>query len=161
PRRLLRRPPPPGLAGRLMALEVAVVETIDDALVGAVNGLLPQLSSRATALSRDELAAVASADATTMFVARDGDAVVGMLTLAVFAIPTGVRAWIEDVVVDEGARGRGVGEALVAAAIARARSVGARTLDLTSNRSREAAHRLYQRSGFEVRETSVYRLGLE
>lgn len=144
-----------------MAIDVSVVELADDALLDAVNALLPQLSSRAAALTRNGLTQVASADATTLFVARDDGVVVGMLTLAVFAIPTGVRAWIEDVVVDESARGRGVGEALVAAAVARARSVGARTLDLTSNRSREAAHRLYQRSGFEVRETSVYRITLE
>ena len=104
---------------------------------------------------------MATAEATTLFVARDGAEVVGMLTLALFAIPTGVRAWIEDVVVDEGARGRGAGEALVAAAIESARARGARTVDLTSRRSREAAHHLYERMGFEVRDTSVYRLPLE
>jgi ribosomal protein S18 acetylase RimI-like enzyme len=143
-----------------MALEVAVAEAVDGALVDAVNRLLPQLSSRPTPLTLAELEAVARAGATTLFVARDGGAVVGMLTLALFSIPTGVRAWIEDVVVDEAARGRGVGEALVAAAIESARARGARTVDLTSRRSREAAHRLYEKMGFATRDTSVYRLEL-
>ena len=85
----------------------------------------------------------------------------GSLTLAVFRIPTGFRAWIEDVVVDDGARGVGVGEALVAAAIDRSRSLGAKTVDLTSRPSREAANRLYVRMGFESRSTNVYRRSLE
>ncbi len=143
-----------------MAIEVAVALSVDDALVDAVNALLPQLSSRPTPLTRAELDAVARSEATTLFVARDDGAVVGMLTLAAFTIPTGVRAWIEDVVVDERARGRGVGEALVAAAIESAGARGARTVDLTSRRNREAAHRLYEKMGFETRDTSVYRLEL-
>ena len=85
----------------------------------------------------------------------------GSLTLVVFPIPTGSRAWIEDVVVDEAARGSGVGAALNQAALDHARAVGAKTVDLTSRPSREAANRLYQRLGFEPRETNVYRLTLE
>jgi ribosomal protein S18 acetylase RimI-like enzyme len=72
-----------------------------------------------------------------------------------------VRAWIEDVVVDESARGRGVGEALNREALDRARGLGAKTVDLTSRPSREAANRLYQRLGFEPRETNIYRYSLE
>ena len=87
-------------------------------------------------------------------------AILGSLTLAIFRIPTGLRAWIEDVVVDGSARGRGVGEALNRAAMDRAREVGATTVDLTSRPSREAANRLYRRLGFEQRATNVYRLGL-
>jgi ribosomal protein S18 acetylase RimI-like enzyme len=87
---------------------------------------------------------------------RDG-AIVGMLTLVTFRLPTGVRAWIEDVVVDTGARGGGVGEALTQAAIELAADRGAQTVDLTSRPSREAANRLYRRMGFEQRETNVYR----
>jgi ribosomal protein S18 acetylase RimI-like enzyme len=79
----------------------------------------------------------------------------------VFRIPTGVRAWIEDVVVDGSARGVGAGEALVAAAIERATSIGAKTVDLTSRPSREAANRLYVRMGFESRTTNVYRRRLD
>jgi ribosomal protein S18 acetylase RimI-like enzyme len=87
----------------------------------------------------------------------DDDTVVGMLTLAVFRVPTGLRAWIEDVVVDEAVRGRGVGAELTNAAIHLANQRGARTVDLTSRPSREAANRLYQRLGFVQRETNVYR----
>ena len=83
--------------------------------------------------------------------------ILGMLTLATFTIPTGLRAWVEDVVVDDQARGRGAGQALVEAAVAHATSIGARTVDLTSRPSREAANRLYRRAGFELRETNVYR----
>jgi ribosomal protein S18 acetylase RimI-like enzyme len=72
-------------------------------------------------------------------------------------LPTGVRAWIEDVVVDDGSRGAGVASALVAAALERAQEQGARTVDLTSRPDREAANRLYVRLGFERRETNVYR----
>ena len=83
--------------------------------------------------------------------------ILGMLTLATFTIPTGLRAWVEDVVGDDQARGRGAGQALVEAAVAHATSIGARTVDLTSRPSREAANRLYRRAGFELRETNVYR----
>ena len=80
-----------------------------------------------------------------------------MLSLATFKIPTGLRAWIEDVVVDEAARGQGAGQALVEAAVAHAKELGCRTVDLTSRPSREAANRLYKRCGFKLRETNVYR----
>ena len=93
-----------------------------------------------------------------VLVARDAEGtIVGSLTLALFRVPTGMRAWIEDVVVDESARGAGAGAALVAAALERAEAAGARTVDLTSRPSREAANRLYQRLGFEPRTTNVYR----
>ena len=98
---------------------------------------------------------------TTLFVARDGERIVGMLTLATFLIPTAMRAHIEDVVVDETARGSGAGAALVQAALDRAFELGARTVDLTSRPDREAANRLYQRMGFETRETNVYRRTLD
>jgi ribosomal protein S18 acetylase RimI-like enzyme len=95
-----------------------------------------------------------------VFVARVDSNIVGSLTLVTFRIPTGIRAWIEDVVVDESARGHGVGEALNQAAIQEARQKGAVTVDLTSRPSREAANRLYQRIGFVQRDTNVYRLSL-
>jgi ribosomal protein S18 acetylase RimI-like enzyme len=97
-----------------------------------------------------------------LLVARDrAGALVGSLTLALFRVPTGLRAWIEDVVVDESARGAGAGEALVAAALERAGAVGARSVDLTSRPSREAANRLYVRMGFELRTTNVYRFNAD
>lgn len=104
-----------------------------------------------------------ASQASVVLVARDGanGPIVGSLTLALFRIPTGVRAWIEDVVVDSSMRGRGVGQALTAHALERARAAGARTVDLTSRPSREAANRLYQRMGFTERSTNVYRYSFE
>ena len=127
-------------------------------LAKAVARLVSQLSSSATPPSAQQLAAIVASPASRLLLARapDGE-VVGMLTLVVFPIPTGVRAWIEDVVVDERARGRGVGEALSREALALAQREGARTVELTSRPSREAANRLYQRLGFALRETNVYR----
>lgn len=90
----------------------------------------------------------------------DGE-IVGTLTLACFHIPTGTRAWIEDVVVDDAARGEGIGAALVEEAVRLARTAGARTIDLTSRPEREAANRLYERTGFARRETNVYRRVLD
>jgi ribosomal protein S18 acetylase RimI-like enzyme len=135
-------------------------------LVEALARLVPQLSRSSPPPTAEQLAAVVASPATVLFVARlggegeeqgAGGQVVGSLTLVLFRIPTGMRAWIEDVVVDEAARGAGVGEALTLAALERAADAGARTVDLTSRPSREAANRLYSRLGFELRETNVYR----
>jgi ribosomal protein S18 acetylase RimI-like enzyme len=134
---------------------------VTDELVEAFTRLIPQLSSSAST-SRDELTAIVDSEASILILARDvAGRIVGSLTLAVFRIPTGVRAWIEDVVVDDSARGMGAGEALVAAAVARAKAAGAKTVDLTSRPDRESANRLYVRTGFEVRTTNVYRHRLE
>lgn len=141
-------------------MRIEVAESVSDALVGALASLTPQLSS-ASPPSPAELSEIVDSPATSLLVARDGDAIVGTLTLAVFRIPTGVRAWIEDVVVDESARGQGVGEALTLEAVALARAAGARSVELTSRPTREAANRLYRRLGFEARETNVLRLPLE
>jgi ribosomal protein S18 acetylase RimI-like enzyme len=134
-------------------------DEVTDELVAAVGRLVGQLSSSAPAPTREELEAILTSPATTLLVARDG-AAVGMLTLAVFPIPTGVRAWIEDVVVDTSARGRGVGEALSRRALELAAEAGAKTVELTSRPSREAANRLYRRLGFRARDTNVYRYQL-
>jgi ribosomal protein S18 acetylase RimI-like enzyme len=140
-----------------VSARVAEATAVDDDLVAAFERLAPQLSSSSPPPGRAELEEIVASPATVLLVAREGGEIVGSLTLALFRIPTGLRAWIEDVVVDESARGRGVGEALNQAAIDHARSVGARTVDLTSRPSREAANRLYQRMGFVERETNVYR----
>ena len=128
-------------------------------LVDAFARLTPQLSRSSPAPGAAELAEIVASPATVLLVARDGEAgaVVGALTLVLFRIPTGLRAWVEDVVVDESVRGRGVGSALTLEAIRRAEAAGARTVDLTSRPTREAANRLYRRLGFEPRETNVYR----
>ncbi len=145
--------------------EVVITEAteVDDELVEAFAALIPQLSSSNPPPDAAALAAIIDSDASHLLLARDPDAddrIVGSLTLVVFPIPTGRRAWIEDVVVDGAARGRGVGETLNRYALELALSLGATTVDLTSRPSREAANRLYQRIGFEQRETNIYRFEL-
>ena len=140
-----------------MAVEVREVTAVDDELVDAFAKLIPQLSGSAPPPGRAELAEIVASPATVLFAATDDGAHVGSLTLVLFRIPTGIRAIIEDVVVDSAARGKGVGEALTRAVLDRAAAVGCRTVDLTSRPSREAANRLYQRIGFELRETNTYR----
>ena len=133
-------------------------------LVAAFERLIPQLSSSNPAPTETELAAICESEASVLLLAVDRDAddrILGSLTLAWFRIPTGVRSWIEDVVVDEAARGHGVGDLLNRAALDRARELGAKTVDLTSRPSREAANRLYQRIGFVARDTNVYRYNLD
>jgi len=149
---------------------VEEVAEVTPEVVAALARLVPQLSSSSPPPTPAELAEIVASPATALFVARlggegeaegQGGAIVGALTLVLFRIPTGVRAWIEDVVVDATARGQGVGEALNLAALDRAADAGARTVDLTSRPSREAANRLYARLGFEPRDTNVYRMTLE
>jgi len=131
------------------------VEAVDDELVAAFARLVPQVSSR-PAPGRAELAALVGDPRTVQLVARDGGTIAGALTLVVYRTPTGLTSVIEDVVVDEDARGRGIGEALVEAAMAHAVAAGADRISLTSRPEREAANRLYRRLGFEQRETNVY-----
>lgn len=127
-------------------------------LIEAMERLIPQLSSSNPPPSRAELEAIVGSEASRLLVAVEEDGtILGTLTLVIFRIPTGVRAWIEDVVVDGAGRGRGIGEALNRHAIELARRHGAVSVDLTSRPSREAANRLYQRIGFEARSTNVYR----
>ncbi len=133
---------------------------VTDELVDAFRHLVPQLSSSNAPPTREELSEIVASPASTLFVARVDGRVVGSLTLVMFRIPTGLRAWIEDVVVDETARGHGAGQALNNAALDEARSCGAVTVDLTSRPSREAANRLYRKLGFVQRETNVYRYTL-
>lgn len=140
-----------------MTITVEVADAATPELVDAFARLVPQLSTSSPPPGKEELAELVGAPGTSVLVARDGESIVGTLTLVVFRIPTGLRAWIEDVVVDAEARGRGVGEALTRKAVELANEAGARTVDLTSRPSREAANRLYQRLGFEPRETNVYR----
>jgi ribosomal protein S18 acetylase RimI-like enzyme len=150
----------PRICRRNSVIEISEVHTVDDEIVGAFGTLIPQLSRSNPAPDMATLQAIADSEASTLLIARDdelGDLIVGSMTLAMFRIPTGLRAWIEDVVVDERARGKGVGSLLNERALQIAKSAGAKTVDLTSRPSREAANRLYQRLGFVVRETNVYR----
>ncbi|QWW19346.1 GNAT family N-acetyltransferase [Schaalia sp. 19OD2882] len=148
-----------------MAVELLTESTPE--FLEAMERLLPQLSRSAKPLDAEASARFVAQPGVHVFIYRpdsghEGAApILGMLSLATFEIPTGVRAWVEDVVVDSEARGQGAGRKLVEAALAHAKTVGARTVDLTSRPSREAANRLYRRCGFEQRETNVYRVALE
>ena len=134
------------------AVTVEEALAADDELLAALERLVPQLSSSAPRRPATSCERIVDSPATTLFVARDAaGTVVGSLTLALFSVPTGMRAWIEDVVVDAGARGAGAGAALVQAALTLAAEAGARTVDLTSRPDREEANRLYRRLGFEQR----------
>ncbi len=148
-----------------VSISVKAATEVDDGLVEAFSRLIPQLSSSSPPPTAAELLSIIDNPNSVLFIAElDGDddarSVVGSLTLAFYRIPTGLKAWIEDVVVDESARGLGVGEALNVAAIDESRQRGAKNVSLTSRSSREAANRLYQRLGFEPYETNLYRFGL-
>jgi ribosomal protein S18 acetylase RimI-like enzyme len=142
-------------------VRIEEVTSADPDLVVSLRALIGQLSPSAAPPAEEHVEEILDSPATRLLVARGEDgAVVGSLTLVVFRIPTGVGVWIEDVVVDEAARGKGTGEALVREALRLAEAAGAKAVNLTSRPDRAAANRLYQRLGFERRETNVYRLEL-
>jgi len=138
-----------------------VLKDVTGDVVEAFGRLLPQLSRSAPPLGQAELAGIVACPANTVLVARSGGTITGTLTLVLFPLPTGMRAWIEDVVVDESARGQGIGAAMTQEALRLAREAGARTVDLTSRPAREAAGRLYERAGFTVRDSRLYRYQFE
>lgn len=140
-----------------------IIERVEHAtpeMVEAFAHLLPLLSTSARSPSLQELDDICHTQC--LLVARDrsnGSRIVGSLTLVLFHIPTGLRAWIEDLVVDNTVCGKGIGEALMREAVRIATASRAKSIDLTSRPSRTAAHRLYEKIGFTVRDTSVYRYG--
>lgn len=144
-----------------MSVEVEVLVEVNDEAVRAFGRLLPQLSRSAAVLDEDALRRIVSGEANTVLLARAEGEIVGTLTLVVFAIPSGLRGRIEDVVVDEAMRGKGVGAALTREALRLAAKLGARTVDLTSRPSRDAANRLYERLGFQVRDSRVHRFTVD
>jgi ribosomal protein S18 acetylase RimI-like enzyme len=144
-------------------MQIEQIREATDEYVAALARLVPQLSTSVAPPTREEVEEMVTSPAIVHLIARDperGGQIVGTLTLAMFRIPTGLRAWIEDVIVDDESRGKGIGEALVRAALEKAREAGARTVDLTSRPSREAANRLYLRVGFGRRDTNIYRYDL-
>lgn len=148
-------------AGTVCAMFIEIVSEISDELVDAMTRLIPQLSSSSPPPDREALHDIVTAPATDLFVATDDDGrIMGTATLVTFLIPTGRRAWIEDVVVDEAAGGQGVGGAITQAMLDRAEELGCTTVDLTSRPSREVANRMYRKAGFVQRETNVYRYDL-
>ena len=142
---------------KLVGTEIRVADRVDEQLVEAFAELIPQLSSSSPPPTAEALQAIIDAPDSVLYVAWLDDRIVGTLTLAMYRLPTGMKAWIEDVVVDMSARGHGVGESLNLAAIAEAAQRGAKNVNLTSRSSREAANRLYQRLGFVPYDTNIYR----
>ena len=142
----------------MRGVKVEIATTLTPAIVDAVQRLVPQVSSSAPPPTTVELGEIVGSPATDLFIALDdGGTIIGMATLATFRIPTAMRAWIEDVTVDEAGRGQGVGTALIQAMVERARELRCKTIELTSRPAREDANRLYRRLGFVARETNVYR----
>ena len=142
-----------------MTYSIEIIRDVNQDLVQALNGLMPQLNPAHPSPTPEQLDAILSGGATELFAAREAASasIVGVLALVVFSTPSGTHAWIEDVVVDESWRGQGIGEALTRAALARAKERGASVVDLTSRPSRAAANSLYAKMGFELRQTNLYR----
>ena len=138
-------------------MNIERVNSLNQDVLKAVNDLLPQLSSSAVPVDEVSLNNILNSKCNHLFIASEGDIIYGMLSLIVFQIPTGTRAWVEDVVVSESARGKGVGKMLIEKALKTSKDLGAKTTDLTSRSSREAANHLYKKCGFVERETNVYR----
>ena len=139
-----------------MTVEIRRITEVSDALEEAFARLMPQLSPRLGAPSREELRRVAGSETGELLAAVAGERIVGVLTLAWYDAPSGRKAWIEDVVVDGAARGCGAGDALVRAAVEHAARIGAGKVMLTANPAREAARALYRKVGFEEVETTVF-----
>ncbi len=138
-------------------MEIFEITEFSTDVADAVRHLLPQFSSSASPPSDELIKQVINSDASRLLVASEAGSVLGMLTIVIFPIPSGIRAWIEDVVVDAACRGKGVGEALNREALALARREDARTVNLASRPGRLAANRLYKRIGFAPRETNIYK----
>ena len=142
-------------------IKIFEITEMSQKVYDAFERLLPQLSSSAKIPTWEELEDLINSKAGIVLAAVDDEdpegTILGTMTLVVFRIPTGVRAWVEDVVVDKEARGKGIGEKLIRTSIERAKAEGAKTIDLTARPSRVEAHRLYKRCGFEMRETCVFR----
>ncbi len=140
-------------------MQIELISQADDELYAAFQRLVPQLTNNNPPPSLNELTALVREPSSTLMVARsDQGEIIGALTLTVYRVPTGIRSIIEDVIVDNSARGQGIGEALVKHAIRVARERGAGNITLTCNPMREAANRLYQRMGFKKRETNAYQI---
>ncbi|MEC3907512.1 GNAT family N-acetyltransferase [Tamlana sp. 2201CG12-4] len=142
-------------------MEIYEVKNISDDILNAFKKLIPQLTGANVFPEKEDIESIINTDNTVMFVAKEEGVILGTLTIVFNKIPTGSKAWIEDVVVDETARGKGVGKKLTQFAIDYALGKGITKIDLTSSPERIAANKLYQKLGFEKRKTNVYRYGLK
>lgn len=140
-------------------MHVEKVSEVTDEVYDAVKLLVPQLGPHKVIPTRDELTALVRSESATLLIARypdESSEIAGILTLTVYRVPTGIRSIVEDVIVDEKMRRRGIAETLMRKAIELAGQAGASVLTLSSNPSREAANKLYQSMGFQKRETNAY-----
>lgn len=140
-------------------MHIKQVSEVTEELHESLQRLVPQLGAHKVPPTREELKDLVGSESSTLLVARETDEsgpIVGMLSLTVYRVPTGLRSIIEDVVVEGSARRKGIGEALMQKAIELARDAGAEGISLTSNSQREAANRLYQSLGFQLRQTNPY-----
>jgi ribosomal protein S18 acetylase RimI-like enzyme len=139
-------------------INISELTETSSSVLQSINELLPQLSSSAQVISMDRLSELVESDNTIIFIGTDESGqILGMLSLIVMKIPTGNKAWIEDVVVDQSARGKGMGKALMNHTLEKAKELAVKSVDLTSRPSREKANMLYQSLGYQIRETNVYR----
>ena len=143
-------------------VSIRPVTEVTESITGAYRVLIPQLSSSSNPPTGEALQRIIESDSAQILIAEDENGeILGTMTLIIFQIPTGIRAWIEDVVVDNSARGKGIGKKLNLAALELAKQAGAKTVDLTSRPARQEANQLYRSIGFAERETNVYRFSFE
>ena len=146
----------------IFMVSIRPVTEVTESLTDAYRVLIPQLSSSSNPPTGEALQRIIESDSAQILIAEDENGeIVGTMTLIIFQIPTGIRAWIEDVVVDSSARGKGIGKKLNLAALELAKQAGAKTVDLTSRPARQEANQLYRSIGFAERETNVYRFSFE
>ncbi|MDD7915322.1 GNAT family N-acetyltransferase [Polaribacter ponticola] len=141
-------------------MKIYKLETLKPNVIEAFKRLIPQLSEDCNVPSEKDLEDIINSECTNLFVAEENNEIIGTLSLVFNKIPTGKKAWIEDVVVDKTVRGKGVGKELILFAMKYAKEVNHTTINLTSSPEREAANKLYQKLGFLKRETNVYRTHL-
>jgi ribosomal protein S18 acetylase RimI-like enzyme len=142
-------------------MEIKEINRYSIRVFNAVLKLLPQLGPDLKILTKKHFSALLKSENSHFFIAElDDKQIAGMLTIGTYIIPSGIKVWIEDVVVDESQRGKGIGKELTLFAIGFAKSLGAESIELTSKPSRISANRLYKNLGFVLRETNVYRYTL-
>ena len=146
----------------IFMVSIRPVTEVTESLTDAYRVLIPQLSSSSSPPTGEALQRIIESDSAQILIAENENGeILGTMTIIIFQIPTGIRAWIEDVVVDSSARGKGIGKKLNLAALELAKQAGAKTVDLTSRPARQEANQLYRSIGFAERETNVYRFSFE
>lgn len=134
------------------------IEDLKPDCLEAINRLIAQLSTSSHTFTEAELNSLIASPQSHLYALEYDEKIIGMVTLCIYQCPTGRKAWIEDVVVDQNHRGKGYGKLMVRKAMEECQNRGNVTLMLTSRPSRIVANQLYQSLGFEKRETNVYKM---